>query len=232
MRLAIGLGMSALLVTTSAMAWVVAEDDGAASTRLRLRAGAATMADVAEVDEAGEPDEPGPDGPSADDESSLPQPAPAPNQHNRIGGNDAEETTSLRLPAALPALPERDPEASAPGAFERARMLMDRVEQTAREHVAKLERIARTHPRESPEFQAALREFGAAIQEVAVAYNELEPQLGPADREQLDRDGKDRLEPIRDRLVALMGDPAELPDEPVTTEPPHVVRERVRVRTR
>ncbi|MCB9738720.1 MAG: hypothetical protein H6747_05585 [Deltaproteobacteria bacterium] len=200
MRTAIILGATAMLLTSTAMAWVFTSDDGAGATPLRSRG------DLDVAEQAG----PGatPSGAGAEPTTSARAGADAPTvtrdqERAELPAAIAGEAPDLRLPTALPALPERDPNASAPGAYARAAAIIDRVEQTARTSIARLEKLRQRHSPIETVFQDELRSFAAAIDKLGEDYKAIEPLLSETDRAALEAEGKSRLEVLLPRFVAL-----------------------------
>lgn len=216
MRTMLGLGLALLLITTtSAMAWVftapaptaqISADDGDDRAN-----GGDDRANGGDTDDDNADDDNATDDNTADDNAAdrAPGDAAPDRPHPRTGGSDsvrpvAEPAPDLRLPGRLPALPTPDPEAAMRGAYGRAALILDRVEATAIRSVERLERLHRSAGLQSPEVQEALKAFAAEVGELAEDFKGLEPLLTATEKEQLEQDGRRRLEPVQRRLQALL----------------------------
>lgn len=224
MRTAIILGVTAMLLTSTAMAWVFASDDGAGATPLRNRV------HLEGTERAGPEATPG------DAEAETTASVPGDRASRGVSWEEAQpelpaaiaaEPPDLRLPGALPKLAVRDPNASAPGAYARAAAIIDRVEQTARTSIAKLEKLRERHSPIETVFQDELRRFAAEIDKLGEDYKAIEPLLSEADKEALEAEGKARIEVLLSRFTALNAMP-EPPQQAMTERRnPHVEVETI-----
>lgn len=221
MRTAIILGTTTMLLTSTAMAWVFSSDDGAGATPLRSRVHL-EMAERSGPEATAGDDEPGS---TASARTHRERPSVTREQERpELPAAVASDAPDLRLPTALPKLPERDPSASATGAYARAAAIIDRVEQAARTSIRKLEKLRERHTPIETVFQDELRRFAAEVDTLGEDYKAIEPLLSDSDKAALEADGKARLDGLLARFQAVN----KMPEPQVDSEPklrPHRNRE-------